>query len=203
MFGRRVQELHERIGLNQDEAAKLLGYKAPALAQWKARKKYAPSFKSVLLVSATFQVSIDWLMGDGHSMWRPQLMSVRKTLINHIIKDESLRSATPRDRLLAVWRYIHTALPDFQENIFRIYLGWNPDDWQSFLDGKLEPQEPQLERAEWVTGIPAKWYSGGGTHWIEPLQDDEYREGIDLLQRKGMTPEDVVRIAEQKRNPKD
>lgn len=203
MLGHRVEELHDRIGINQREAAELLGYKPPTLAQWKTRQNDEISFRSALQVATTFQVSIDWLVGDTYPMWSPQLMAVRKGLIGHIIKDEALHSATQRERILAVWQYIQANLPTFQEHIFGLYLGWKSDDWQAFLDGRLDPHDPQFERAEWVTGIPARWFKTGAAHWIEPLRLEEYREAIDLLTRHGLSPEDVVRLAQQKKNPKD
>lgn len=63
---KRLEELREINGLNKKEFADKLGINRSATSRWESGE-IKPTLDNLILISRTFNVSLDWLAGFGNN----------------------------------------------------------------------------------------------------------------------------------------
>lgn len=80
-FGRRLKELREEQGLNQDDLYPVIGYKKPAISQWETGK-HTPALVVIEALADHFKVSVDYLLGRT-DIRRPDVSALTPRAKNH------------------------------------------------------------------------------------------------------------------------
>lgn len=69
MYGKRIRELRESLGMNQGEFAKALSIPQPTLSSYE-RERTQPTFEMIKHICSLYNVDSDWLLGltDYHEL---------------------------------------------------------------------------------------------------------------------------------------
>ena len=93
MFAQRIKILRTTKRISQDKLGQILGVTQQAVAKWEAGAS-EPDIETLLKLSALFQVSVDYLLGNasvtGQPIYDPRILNLspeKKRIIDTILTE--------------------------------------------------------------------------------------------------------------------
>lgn len=98
-FGKRLRYRRKKIGLSQEDLARLLGVTYQCVQGWE-RKRTCPRTKSLPILAYALGVTTDWLLGVV-----PLEDRSHNTIPGHIL--DALQDVRMQRAVMALWEIIH------------------------------------------------------------------------------------------------
>ncbi|MDK2925507.1 MAG: hypothetical protein PWQ41_1281 [Bacillota bacterium] len=93
-FGDTLKKLRQRMGLRQDDVARMVGVERSTVANWERGAKQ-PSLETLVKLSQIFAISLDELLGVTEVHSRPSLASYCSLVSDPLVKLLAERTGVP------------------------------------------------------------------------------------------------------------
>lgn len=161
MKGNRIAALRKEYGLNQKELGERLGVGQTTISAWETGRN-DPDSKSLLKMAQLFEVSVDYLMGQGEESYLRGLSEAEFREIQK--KRKQRRDEEKFERLIAQEDAIDEVsgltdqemrLIEWEDSKRRFLKGETSDTLEGFMASEIIDSKPEAERT-WLLALLEK-----------------------------------------------